>query len=137
MGTSRLVQLSGDELRRPINGHEEVELALLAAVRKYVDAFNQGPSTRIRISAARDNRAQAGRLDVRTRMASRWRPSQLIVLAHLLSLTLDLLGLFLVHPGDFVSGVAERMQYLIQFGVDRLRVAMLCALYHQRHKPGG
>ena len=64
-------------------------------------------------------------------------PSQLIVLAHLLSPTLYLLWFFLVHPGDFVSRVAERMQYLIELGMYGLCVAMLRALDYQRHKPCG
>jgi hypothetical protein len=37
----------------------------------------------------------------------------LIVLAHVLSLSLDLLGLLLIHPGDFVSGVTKCMQDFI------------------------
>ena len=45
------------------------------------------------------------------------------------------LRFFLVHPGDFVSRVAERMQYFIKLGMYGLGVAMLRALDHQRHKP--
>ena len=37
----------------------------------------------------------------------------LIVLAHVLSPPLNFLGLLLVHPRDFVSGVAKRMQDFI------------------------
>ena len=60
--------------------------------------------------------------------------SQLIVLAHLRSPTLFSV---LVRPGDFVSRVAECMQYLIELGMYGLCVAMLRALDYQRHKPGG
>jgi hypothetical protein len=34
----------------------------------------------------------------------------LIVLAHVLSPSLDLLGLLLIHSRDFISGVTKRMQ---------------------------
>ena len=34
----------------------------------------------------------------------------LIIFTHLLSLLLDLLGLLLIHFGDFVSRVTKRMQ---------------------------
>jgi hypothetical protein len=48
------------------------------------------------------------------REAIRGRSSNaLIVLAHVLSLSLDLLGLLLIHPGDFISGVTKRMQDFI------------------------
>jgi hypothetical protein len=30
-----------------------------------------------------------------------------------LSASLDLLGLFLIHPGDFISGITKRMQDFI------------------------
>ena len=60
----------------------------------------------------------------------------LIVLAHVLPPALDLLRLFFVHFGNFVSSVAERMQYFVQLRVDGLCVAMLGALNHQRHGPG-
>jgi hypothetical protein len=34
-----------------------------------------------------------------------------------LAASLDLLRLFLVDPGEFISGIAERMQYLVQLCV--------------------
>ena len=37
----------------------------------------------------------------------------LVILAHVLSLSLDLLGLLLIHPGDFIAGVAKRVQDFI------------------------
>jgi hypothetical protein len=37
----------------------------------------------------------------------------LIVLAHVLSPSLDLFGFLLIHPGDFISGVTKRMQDFI------------------------
>jgi hypothetical protein len=37
----------------------------------------------------------------------------LVVLAHVPSPPLDLLGLLLIHPCDFISGVAKRMQDFI------------------------
>ena len=59
----------------------------------------------------------------------------LIVLTHVLPPLLDLLGLLLIHPGDFVSGVTKRMQDFIEFRVDGLCVAMLRPLNDEGHGP--
>jgi hypothetical protein len=59
----------------------------------------------------------------------------LIALAHVLASSLDLLRLFLIDLGEFISGVTERMQYFIQLRVDGLSVAMLGALNNERHGP--
>jgi hypothetical protein len=48
----------------------------------------------------------------------------LIVFAHVLTPSLDLLGLLLIHSGDFISGVAKRIQDFIYFRVDGLGIAM-------------
>jgi hypothetical protein len=52
----------------------------------------------------------------------------LIVLAHVLAAFVDLLGLLLIHPGDFVSGITKRMQNFIQLRVNGLCIAMLRTL---------
>ena len=43
------------------------------------------------------------------------------------------LGFFLVDLGHFVASVAQRMQDLVQLGMNGLSIAMLCALDDERH----
>jgi hypothetical protein len=48
----------------------------------------------------------------------------------------NFLGLFLVERCELTSGVILNSQKLIEFGVNRLSIAMLRSLDKERHDPG-
>ena len=50
----------------------------------------------------------------RKRSSVGWQAHNLVALSHVLASSLDLLRFLLIVPDEFISGVAERMQHLIQ-----------------------